>query len=92
MLQSSPVTKPQGSQESATLRNSVVKHMDMQHKERCKETLKSLAVQVRNLELAAAATTDLIWKRYLYDMSAGTKKFLLNAAINTLPTEENLQR
>ena len=92
MLQSSQVTKPQGSQESATVKNSVVKHMDMQHKERWEEKLQSLAMQGRNLELAAAAKTNLIWKSYLYDMTAETMKFLLNAAINTLPTAENLQR
>ena len=64
----------------------------MQHEERCEVKLKSLAVQGKNLELAAAAKTDFIWKSYLYNMKAGTMKFLLNAAIDTLPTAANLQR
>ena len=74
------------------VKSSVKNHLDKQHKERCDDKLKSLAVQGRNLELAAAASTDFIWKSFLYDMKAGTMKFLSNAAIDTLPTAANLQR
>ena len=57
------------------VKSSVKKRLDKQHKERCDDKLNSLAVQGRNLELAASASTDFIWKSFLYDMKAGTMKF-----------------
>ena len=63
-----------------------------QGKEQCKEKLKTLAVQGKNLELAAAENSDFLWKSHLYDMRARIMKFLLNAAIDTLPTAANLKR
>ena len=77
---------------NTTVKNTAIAHVHNKHKEQCKEKLKSLAVQGKNLELAASAETDFIWKSYLHDMRAGTMKFLLNAAIDTLPTAANLQR
>ena len=74
------------------VKNTAIAHVHNKHKEQCKEKLKTLAVQGKNLELAASAETDFIWKSYLHDMRAGTMKFLLNAAIDTLPTAANLQR
>ena len=44
--------------------SSFRKHLNKQHKERCDDKLKSLAVQGRNLELAVAASTDFIWKSF----------------------------
>ena len=73
-------------------KNAAKAHMDKQHEEQCKEKLKSLAVQGKNLELAAAENSDFLWKSNLYDMRAGTMKCLLNAAIDTLPTAANLKR
>ena len=64
-------------------------HMNKQHEEQCREKLRSLAVQGKNLELAAAESSDFLWKSHLCDMKAGTMKFLLNAAIDTLPTAAN---
>ena len=32
----------------------------------------------------------MIWKSYMFDMKKGTLKFLLNASIDTLPTDANL--
>ena len=40
--------------------SSAKAHISMQHEDRCEVKLKSLAVQGKNLELAAAAKTDLI--------------------------------
>ena len=48
-------------------------------------------VQDKNLALAAAEEGDLIWKSYIFDLKAGTMKFLLNACIDTLPTAANLK-
>ena len=54
--------------------------------------MKSLAVQGKTLVLAAAEATDFTWKSFLYDMKAGTLKFLVNSVIDTLPTAANLVR
>ena len=56
------------------------------------EKVKSLVVQGKKLALAAAEEGDLIWKSYIFDLKAGTMKFLLNASIDTLPTAANLKR
>ena len=62
------------------------------HEYRCIENLKSLAVQGKTLEPAETAKMNLSYKRHLYDMRAGTMKFLLNATVDTLPTAANLFR
>ena len=74
------------------VKNAAKAHIDKQHEEQCKEKLKTLAVQGKNLELAAAENSDFLWKSHLYDMRAGTMTFLLNAAIDTLPSAANLKR
>ena len=55
------------------------------------QKLKTLAVKGKNRELAVAANTDYLWKSFLYDISAGTMKFLLSAAIDTLPSAANVK-
>ena len=57
------------------VKSTAKEHMDKKHEERCQEKLKSLAVQGKTLELAAAVKTDFSWKSYLYDMRAGNMKF-----------------
>ena len=64
--------------------NLTVKHTQESH-----EKVKYLTVQGRNLALAAAEYGDLIWKSFLFDLKAGTMKFLLNACIDTLPKAAN---
>ena len=64
----------------------------MEHDKKCLEKVKSLAVQGKILELAAAESTDFTWKSFVYDLRKGTLKFLANAHIDTLPTAANLKR
>ena len=52
--------------------------------------VKALAQQGNFLFLAAMEYEDAIWKSYMFDMKQGTMKFLINAAIDTLPTASNL--
>ena len=52
---------------------------------------KTLAVQGKIFVLAAAEKEDLIWKSYMFNLKAGTLKFLLNASIDNLPTAANLK-
>ena len=56
------------------------------------EHVKSLAVQGKFLALAAAEKEDVVWKSYMFNLKQGTLKFLLNAAVDTLPTAANLKR
>ena len=75
-----------------SVKNAVKKHMASEHNNKCLEKVKSLAVQGKILELAAAESTDFTWKSFLYDLKKGTLKFLANAHIDTLPTAANLKR
>ena len=54
--------------------------------------VKGLTLQGHTLALAAAEKEDAVWKGYMFDLKAGTLKFLLNATIDTLPTAANLRR
>ena len=71
---------------------SVKKHMEEEHMRKCSEKVKSLAVQGQTLALAAAEKNDFTWKSTIYNLKAGTLKFLVNAVIDTLPTAANLVR
>ena len=55
-----------------------------------KNHVKSLTQQGNFLSLAAAEYEDAVWKSYMYDLKQGTIKFLMSAAIDTLPTAANL--
>ena len=55
-----------------------------------KNHVKTLTQQGNFLSLAAAEYEDAVWKSYMYDLKQGTMKFLMNAAIDTLPTAANL--
>ena len=63
-----------------------------QSQEQWEEHARSLTVQGNILALAAAEKEDAVWKSYMYNLKAGTLKFLLNATIDTLPTAANLKR
>ena len=49
-------------------------------------------MQGKSLSLVAQEATDFTWKSFLYDMKAGTLKFLVNSVVDTLPTAANLVR
>ena len=74
------------------VRNQAKANLLTKHTAESHEKVKSLVVQGKNLALAAAEEGDLIWKSYIFDLKAGTMKFLLNASIDTLPTAANLKR
>ena len=57
-----------------------------------RDHIKSLTVQGNTLALAVAEQCDLSWKSFMFDLKHGTMKFLLNASIDTLPTQANLKR
>ena len=72
-----------------SVRKQVKTNLLVNHSEESHDKVKSLAVQGRNLALAAAENSDLIWKSFMFDLKWGTLKFLLNASIGTLPTAAN---
>ena len=75
-----------------SVRNTAKSHIIDTYREEDVSHVKSLAVQGKTLALAAAEATDFTWKSFLYDMKAGTLKFLVNSVIDTLPTAANLVR
>ena len=75
-----------------SVRNTAKSHIVDTYREEDVSHVKSLAVQGKTLVLAAAEATDFTWKSFLYDMKAGTLKFLVNSVIDTLPTAANLVR
>ena len=52
--------------------------------------MKTLVQHGNFLALAAAEHEDMIWKSYMFSLKQGTLNFLVNAAIDTLPTAANL--
>ena len=60
--------------------------------EKWEEHVRSLTVQGKTLALASAEKEDALWKGYIFNLKAGTMKFLINATIDTLPTAANLKR
>ena len=50
-----------------------------------------LVKQGKILELLQLEKTDATWKGYIFNLLRGTMKFLLNAAIDTLPTKVKLK-
>ena len=53
--------------------------------------LSTLIKQGEFLQLAIDQKLDITWQSYVHNLSKGTMKFLLNASINTLPTQDNLK-
>ena len=54
--------------------------------------LRSYSKQGEFLKLTTDMDADLDWKSFIFGMSRGTMKFLLNASVNTLPTANNLKQ
>ena len=72
------------------IKNEVKTSLTVQNKEKWGSYVKNLVQQGKYLDLAMAENEDLIWKSYMYSLKQGTLKFLLNASIDTLPTQANL--
>ena len=71
---------------------SVKTELIVENREHWENHVKELAVQGYYLALASAEKQDIVWKNFMYNLKQGTLKFLLNAAIDTLPTSANLVR
>ena len=54
--------------------------------------LNTLTVQGGFLHYLECEKIDPEWKSFIYNLKKGTMKFILNATINTLPTQNNLKR
>ena len=74
------------------IRDTVKAHMQSSRDSAWRDHIKSLTVQGNTLALAVAEPCDLSWKSFMFDLKHGTMKFLLNASIDTLPTQANLKR
>ena len=56
------------------------------------EHVNSLVKQGDLLELAKCQNMDLNWKSFIFNLKKGTMKFILNATLDTLPTNANLKQ
>ena len=54
--------------------------------------VKRLQAQGHMLTLASAKQQDVLWKSQMFQLKSGTLKFMINASIDTLPTQANLKR
>ena len=52
--------------------------------------IQSLVKQGNFLKLTQMQQVDATWKSYIYNLPKGTMKFLINASIDTLPSNVNL--
>ena len=77
---------------SHMVQEEVKNRVRFESQEKWEEHVCNLTVQGKTLALAAAEKEDVLWKSYMYNLKAGTLKFLLNASIDTLPTAANLKR
>ena len=57
---------------------------------RTDEKIQALSKQGKFLEIARAEKSDITWKLYNFNLKKGTLKFILNATMDTLPTNQNL--
>ena len=64
------------------------KETETEHAKKVKELIK----QGKMLELAKKQQQDLTWKSYIFNLKKGTLKFVLNATMDTLPTNANLNQ
>ena len=55
------------------------------------EKAKTLISQGRFLDLSLQEKCDATWKSYIYNLSKGTMKWILNSTVNSLPTLSNLK-
>ena len=74
------------------VRDTAKAHIAENFSEEHTSHVNTLVVQGKSLSLVAEEATDFTWKSFLYDMKAGTLKFLVNSVIDTLPTAANLVR
>ena len=77
---------------NSEVRSTLKKHIQSSHDTVWRDHVKSLTVQGNTLALAAAEECDLSWKSYMFGLKQGTLKFILNASIDTLPSQANLKR
>ena len=52
--------------------------------------ISNLVKQGQFLAIAAKENCDMVWKSHMFNLKRGTLKFLLNACLDTLPTNANL--
>ena len=74
------------------IKDQIKTSLTVHNREHQLEHVKSLVQQGSYIALAMAENQDIVWKSYMFDLKQGTLKFLLNASIDTLPTQANLYK
>ena len=74
---------------NSNIRRQVSKATREESQEVLQQHAKGLELQGHLLTLAAREKEDLFWKSSMFQLKAGTLKFMINASIDTLPTPAN---
>ena len=77
---------------TSSIRNKVRNTTRQDTQEHLKTHVGGLQVQGPLLTLAAQEKEDLLWKSSMFQLNAGTLKFMMNACIDKLATPANLKR
>ena len=74
------------------IRNQVKDTTRGEIQEKLRNHAEGLQLQGHLLTRASKEKQDLLWKSSMFQLKAGTLKFMINASIDTLPTPANLHR
>ena len=77
---------------NTALRNKVRNSTRNEIQEKLSQHAGQLQVQGHLLTLASQEKEDILWKSTMFQLKAGTLKFMMNASIDTLATPANLHR
>ena len=72
------------------VKEGVKENLSYDKEEEWTSHIKSLLKQGHFLLIATSEKTNMIWKSYMFNMKKGTLKFLMNASLDTMPTQVNL--
>ena len=75
-----------------TVKEAVKRAVRSDESENIYEKAKSLIQQGRFIEMTLLEKSDAAWKSFIYQLPQGTMKWILNSAIDTLPTLSNLKK
>ena len=74
------------------VKNEAKSQVTVSENEKMLAHVQTLVKQGKFLELTQVEKTDATWQSFIFNLPRGTMKFVLNAAIDTLPTKVNLKQ
>ena len=74
------------------VKNSAKVDILLQENDKITNHVQTLVKQGKFLELTQVEKTDATWQSFIFNLPRGCMKFILNSAIDTLPTKANLKQ